>query len=121
MKPQYRRKRWYHIVVTRPFDGLDMSTTVRAYNHIHAVADALTDKSFRVHAAARVEVYLAKVCLRCKHPNCPHCGNWCDVLEGTGDFEGSFCCDGACVYGEDIALGVQRLARWLAGWREWWE
>lgn len=59
-----------------------------------------------------------KVCLRCGHEPCPHCGDWCDVILYSDEDEGFrpegwntyddgkiddepypfWCCDGECVY-----------------------
>jgi hypothetical protein len=44
-----------------------------------------------------------RICVRCKHEECPGCEGSCDVLEHVEDDEGSaidadVCCDGECTY-----------------------
>lgn len=39
-----------------------------------------------------------KVCTKCGHPECPSCGNWCDVVVRVDD-DADLCCDGECTYG----------------------
>jgi hypothetical protein len=40
----------------------------------------------------------SKVCIVCKHPACPFCGNWCDTLIDTDEEDGAMCCEGECTY-----------------------
>ncbi len=34
------------------------------------------------------------ICKICNHSKCPHCSDWCDVV----DEKGNLCCDGCCTY-----------------------
>lgn len=103
----------FHVIIFNPFKQIGRSYTVRAFNAMTALADVFTNRHEPIKVYEQVKVELAKVCLRCHHPNCPHCGDWCDNLEGFGEFKDEFCCGGECVYGEDIAKGIQSLVRWL--------
>lgn len=45
------------------------------------------------------------ICLRCGHPACPHCKNWCDAVvhvavtldDGTTEPDAFICCDCDCL------------------------
>ena len=37
-------------------------------------------------------------CLRCGHPPCRSCQNWCDEVIRDEDGSISLCCDGVCEY-----------------------
>lgn len=37
-------------------------------------------------------------CVKCGHPPCPGCGDWCDKLIPDGDGDWDLCCDGECTF-----------------------
>lgn len=39
----------------------------------------------------------SETCLRCGHPPCPSCADWCDIMVGD---DPEACCEGKCVYAE---------------------
>lgn len=55
--------------------------------------------------AFRREELGKRICVKCHHNCCPHCGDWCDRLVPDSDGELVMCCDGKCTYREtDLAF-----------------
>lgn len=110
-----RGRRWAAHAPDHVFLGHTAEEALAAMVEEGATCPACRRRSTRISDASRIQgldtyeceahgmfegrklTRVRKVCTKCGHPECPSCGDWCDVVVHE-DGDADLCCGGKCTY-----------------------